>query len=256
MKLGYFVILGVLITVMFYLSTTMPTANVINEQQNTINQENTAYNTKDTTINTDSENTQNTNDAMIEKTEDNAVMQEPDDTMADDTTTNTGDDTMTVILETTKGNIEIELDNKKAPISVQNFLNYVNEGYYDGLIFHRVIKGFMVQGGGFTPDMVQKEPKAPIKNEADNGLKNDKYTIAMARTAVVDSATSQFFINTASNDFLNNGARDFGYAVFGKVVSGTEVVDAIDNVATGRTGGFSDVPVEPVIITKAYVKNN
>jgi len=159
-----------------------------------------------------------------------------------------------VVFETSMGNFEVEIDSEKAPISAENFLNYVNEGYYDGLIFHRVIKGFMVQGGGFAPDMVQKETKAPIKNEADNGLKNLKYTIAMARTSEVDSATSQFFINTADNSFLDHGFRDFGYAVFGKVIKGTEVIDKIDTVKTGNVGYYSDVPLEPVTINKAYVK--
>jgi cyclophilin family peptidyl-prolyl cis-trans isomerase len=160
----------------------------------------------------------------------------------------------TVVLETSMGNIEIELDKEKAPISVENFLGYVNEGFYDGLIFHRVIGNFMVQGGGFDKDMNQKPPKSPIKNEADNGLKNDKYTVAMARTNIVDSATSQFFINVADNDFLNNGLRDFGYAVFGKVTAGTDVVDKIKSVQTTSAGGMQDVPVEPVTINKAYVK--
>jgi len=159
-----------------------------------------------------------------------------------------------VVLETSKGNIEIELFEKEAPISTKNFLDYVNEGYYNGLIFHRVIKGFMVQGGGFDGEMNEKPTKDPIKNEAENGLKNEKYTLAMARTNVVDSATSQFFINTAVNTFLDNGARDFGYAVFGKVVSGMDVVDAIENVETTTKGFNQDVPVENVIINKAYVK--
>lgn len=159
-----------------------------------------------------------------------------------------------VVLETTKGNIEIELFEKEAPISTKNFLDYVNEGFYDGLIFHRVIENFMVQGGGFDKEMNEKQTKDPIKNEADNGLKNGKYTLAMARTNVVDSATSQFFINVADNVFLDNGARDFGYAVFGKVVSGTEVVDEIKSVKTGIVKGFQDVPLEVVTINKAYVK--
>ena len=155
-----------------------------------------------------------------------------------------------VVMETSLGNFEIELNREKAPISVENFLGYVNEGYYDGLIFHRVIKGFMVQGGGFDESMNQKETKAAIKNEADNGLKNGKYTIAMARTAVVDSATSQFFVNTADNTFLDHGTRDFGYAVFGKVISGMETIDKIDLVKTQP----GDVPIESVKIIKAYVK--
>jgi cyclophilin family peptidyl-prolyl cis-trans isomerase len=172
------------------------------------------------------------------------------------TTNNSGVETMAgdiVVLETNQGNIEIELYSDKAPISVKNFLSYVNEGFYDGLIFHRVIKGFMVQGGGFDTDMNQKSTKDPIKNEADNGLKNEKYTLAMARTGVVDSATSQFFINTADNVFLDHGGRDFGYAVFGKVSAGTDVVDKIEAVAT-TVKGMPDVPVDNVVIAKAYVK--
>jgi peptidyl-prolyl cis-trans isomerase A (cyclophilin A)/peptidyl-prolyl cis-trans isomerase B (cyclophilin B) len=171
-------------------------------------------------------------------------------------TSETQGDTMNpiIVIETNKGTIEAELYQDKAPISVDNILSYVNESYYDGLIFHRVISGFMIQGGGFTSDMVKKETRAPITNEADNGLTNDKYTLAMARTPVVDSATSQFFINTADNTFLNHGGRDFGYAVFGKVISGQKVVDAIEAVPTGNKNGFSDVPVEPVVIEKISVK--
>lgn len=162
-----------------------------------------------------------------------------------------------VVLETSKGNIEIELFEKQAPITTKNFLDYATEGFYDGLIFHRVIDGFMIQGGGFDKDMNEKQTKEPIKNEAGNGLKNEKYTVAMARTMVVDSATSQFFINVADNDFLNHAddsARGFGYAVFGKVVSGMDVGDIIKSVNTGSVKSFQDVPVEPVIIEKAYVK--
>ena len=156
-----------------------------------------------------------------------------------------------VALETSKGNITLELFKEDAPISVENFLSYVEKGFFSGTIFHRVIPNFMVQCGGFTENMQQKEVDAPIKNEADNGLKNDRYTVAMARTQVVDSATSQFFINTADNDFLNHGGRDFGYAVFSKVVEGTEVVDAIGNVATGNKGFHQDVPVDAVVIESA-----
>ncbi len=163
-----------------------------------------------------------------------------------------------VVLETNKGNIEIELNEKDAPISTKNFLDYVNEGFYDGLIFHRVMDGFMVQGGGFDKDMSQKQIKAPIKNEAGNGLKNKRGTVAMARTMVVDSATAQFFINVVDNGFLDHTdetQRGYGYAVFGKVIAGMDVVDEIKSVKTGNVKGFDDVPLEPVIIEKAHVKN-
>ncbi len=163
-----------------------------------------------------------------------------------------------VVLETSKGIIEIELNEAKAPISSKNFLDYVDSHYFDGLIFHRVIDNFMIQGGGFTADMAQKSGKAPIENEAGNGLANDKYTIAMARTSVVNSATSQFFINTKDNAFLNhkdNTPQGFGYAVFGKVVKGQEVVDAIGKVKTGMKNGMNDVPTETVSIVKAYRKD-
>lgn len=158
-----------------------------------------------------------------------------------------------VIMSTSLGDIKMELYQDKAPITVQNFLSYVNDGFFDGTIFHRVIPNFMVQGGGFTPDMQQKPTKAPIKNEADNGLKNDVGTIAMARTGVVDSATSQFFINQADNDFLNHGSGDFGYAVFGKVMEGMDVVNKIAGVKTGRLGPFQDVPIAPVVINSVRV---
>lgn len=158
-----------------------------------------------------------------------------------------------VILSTSKGDIKIELYKDKAPITVENFLSYVNDGFYNGTIFHRVIPNFMIQGGGFTPDFTQKPTKAPIKNEANNGIKNDRGTIAMARTQVVDSASSQFFINVVNNDFLNNGARDYGYAVFGKVVEGMDVVDAIAGVATGNKGMYGDVPQEDVVIESVKV---
>lgn len=160
-----------------------------------------------------------------------------------------------VVLETSQGNIVLELDAEKAPISVKNFLEYVDAGHFDGTIFHRVIPNFMIQGGGFTPDMKQKPTRGPIKNEADNGLKNEAGTIAMARTSVVDSATAQFFINLQSNDFLNHGGRDYGYAVFGRVVEGMDVVKKIGGVKTGSKGGMGDVPVEPVTITKAKRKD-
>ena len=156
-----------------------------------------------------------------------------------------------IILSTSMGDMTIELDAAKAPITVKNFLGYVESGFYDGTIFHRVIPDFMVQCGGFTPDMAQKKNGAPIKNEADNGLSNEPYTLAMARTSDINSATSQFFINLADNVFLDHGKRDFGYAVFGKVVKGTEVVDKIGAVKTGRAGGHQDVPLTPVVINKA-----
>ena len=162
--------------------------------------------------------------------------------------------TKTVELQTTAGTIRLELDDAKAPITVANFLEYVNAGHYDGTIFHRVIKGFMIQGGGFEPGMKQKPTKGEIQNEANNGLKNDKYTIAMARTSAPHSASAQFFINGTDNDFLNfksESAQGWGYAVFGKVVAGSEVVDAIEKVKTGRKGFHDDVPLEDVVITKA-----
>ena len=155
---------------------------------------------------------------------------------------------------TNLGVIDIELDPKHAPITCENFENYVKSGFYNGTIFHRVIKGFMIQGGGFEPGMQQKPTNDPIKNEADNGLKNDKYTIAMARTNDPHSATAQFFINVADNDFLNHTAptgNGWGYAVFGKVVAGQDVVDQIARVRTGTRGWFGDVPVEDVVIEKA-----
>ncbi len=161
-----------------------------------------------------------------------------------------------VDLHTTAGVIRIELDDAKAPLSAANFLSYVNSGHYDGTVFHRVIKGFMVQGGGMEPGLKQKPTQAAIQNEANNGLKNDKYTLAMARTNAPHSATAQFFINTVNNDFLNfrsESPQGWGYAVFGKVVAGTEVVDAIEKVRTGRRGGHDDVPVDDVVITKAVV---
>jgi cyclophilin family peptidyl-prolyl cis-trans isomerase len=159
---------------------------------------------------------------------------------------------MKVKLTTSMGAIVMELDEAKAPISAANFKKYVEAGHYDGTIFHRVIDGFMVQGGGFTKDMRQKPVQAPIKNESTNGLKNDNYTIAMARTNVRDSATSQFFINVKNNDFLNYaGESNPGYAVFGKVVEGQDIVDQIRKVPTGSAGGHQDVPKTTVVIEKA-----
>ena len=159
-----------------------------------------------------------------------------------------------VKLTTSMGAIVIELDSAKAPVSAENFLKYVDSGHYDGTVFHRVIDSFMVQGGGFTSDMKQKPVQATIKNEAANGLKNVKYTLAMARTSVRDSATSQFFINVKDNAFLDysgESAQGWGYAVFGKVVEGQDVVDKIRAVPTGNTGGHQDVPRTPVTIEKA-----
>ncbi|WP_338809652.1 peptidylprolyl isomerase [Neisseria leonii] len=157
-------------------------------------------------------------------------------------------------LHTSKGVITLELDHEKAPQTAANFEQYVKDGFYDGVIFHRVIKNFMIQGGGMTPDMNEKNTREPIQNEAQNGLKNDKYTIAMARTMAPHSASAQFFINTKDNDFLNHTSpsmHGWGYAVFGKVTDGFDVVDAIEQVQTGRRGMHDDVPVEAVIIEKA-----
>lgn len=161
-----------------------------------------------------------------------------------------------VKLQTSLGDIMVELYPEKAPATVANFLQYVQDGFYDGTIFHRVINGFMIQGGGLDAQMRQKPTRAPIRNEADNGLANDAYTIAMARTAVPDSATAQFFINVADNKSLNHSSKTpsgWGYAVFGRVVQGKEVVDAIKTVATTTKGFHADVPVEPVTILKAVV---
>jgi len=161
-----------------------------------------------------------------------------------------------VMLETSKGSVKIELFRDKAPITVKNFLGYVRDGYYDGLVFHRVIRDFMIQGGGLDENLEQKKPKFAIKNEADNGLSNKRGTLAMARTAVVDSATSQFFINVVDNAFLDHQGKQqdrYGYCVFGQVLEGMEVVDDIRAVKTGTRNGHSDVPVEPIFITKAVV---
>lgn len=162
--------------------------------------------------------------------------------------------TKTVELTTSAGTMQIELDDERAPESVRNFLQYVAAGHYNGTVFHRVIKGFMIQGGGFEAGMKQKGTEAPIANEAANGLKNKRYTLAMARTSDPHSATAQFFINTVDNDFLDHRAptpQGWGYAVFGRVSSGTDVVDAIEKVATGRKGGHDDVPMDDVVILSA-----
>ncbi|CAD5366142.1 peptidyl-prolyl cis-trans isomerase B (rotamase B) [Rubrivivax sp. A210] len=161
-----------------------------------------------------------------------------------------------VQMQTSAGAFRIELDDEKAPLSAANFLDYVAKGHYDGTIFHRVISNFMIQGGGFAPGMKQKATAAPIKNEANNGLKNRKYTLAMARTGDPHSATAQFFINVVDNDFLDfraENASGWGYAVFGRVVEGTEVVDAIKGVRTGNRGGHENVPLEDVVIETASV---
>ena len=163
---------------------------------------------------------------------------------------------MKATIETDLGTIELELDEKKAPATVKNFADYAKSGHYNDTIFHRVIDGFMIQGGGFTANMDQKPTKAPIRNEAMNGLKNARGTIAMARTMVVDSATSQFFINLVDNDFLNFRAptpQYYGYAVFGKVTDGMDVVDRIAKVKTGFAGPHQNVPEEPVVIKKVHV---
>ncbi|MBL8287811.1 MAG: peptidyl-prolyl cis-trans isomerase [Rubrivivax sp.] len=159
-----------------------------------------------------------------------------------------------VRLETSLGTMTVELDAEHAPLSTANFLAYVNAGHYDGTVFHRVIKGFMAQGGGFTPDMKQKPTQAPVRNEANNGLKNKRYTLAMARTNDPHSATAQFFINTVDNAFLDHKGENpqgWGYAVFGRVVEGTDVVDKIEGVATGRKGYHDDVPLQEVRIERA-----
>jgi peptidyl-prolyl cis-trans isomerase B (cyclophilin B) len=161
-----------------------------------------------------------------------------------------------VRLHTNLGTITLELDAAKAPATVENFLAYVNSGFYANTIFHRVIDGFMIQGGGFEPGMKQKSTRGTIKNEADNGLKNQAYTVAMARTPDPHSASSQFFINVSDNDFLNfsaPNAKEYGYCVFGKVVDGKDVVDQIKKVATGTRGMHGDVPATDVVITKAEV---
>lgn len=161
-----------------------------------------------------------------------------------------------VTIETGMGTITAELDDAKAPVTVANFIEYAKSGHYDGTIFHRVIDGFMIQGGGFTKDMNQKDTRTPIKNEAANGLKNKRGTLAMARTMVVDSATSQFFINLVDNDFLDYRGPDprmFGYAVFGKVTDGMDVVDRIAKVKTGFAGPHQNVPETPVVIRKIHL---
>lgn len=172
------------------------------------------------------------------------------------TSTTLEQDTYMVTIKTNHGDITLELDNKNAPVTVQNFLSYVESGHYNGTIFHRVISNFMIQGGGFEPGMKQKGVNAPIPNEANNGLKNDQYTVAMARTGDPHSATAQFFINVQNNDFLNYSSQTtqgWGYAVFAKVTEGTDVIEKIKTVETGQNGPHGDVPVEDVIIESVSV---
>lgn len=163
-----------------------------------------------------------------------------------------GENTL-VNISTNYGDIEVQLFDNEAPVTVENFLSYVKEDFYSGTVFHRVISGFMIQGGGFTTEMNQKETKEPIKNEAGNGLKNERGTLAMARTSDVNSATSQFFINLTDNEFLDHGVRDYGYAVFGKVTGGMDVVDKIASVETRTSGYMQNIPAEPVIINSISV---
>ena len=158
-----------------------------------------------------------------------------------------------ITIKTSHGDISVELFDEKAPISCENFRQYIADGFYADTIFHRVIPNFMIQGGGMDADMNSKATRDPIKNEADNGKTNDRGTLAMARTSIVDSATAQFFINLRDNDFLNHGGRDFGYAVFGRVTDGMDVVDAIATVATSNKAGHQDVPVDPVTIVEVTV---
>lgn len=153
--------------------------------------------------------------------------------------------------ETSHGSFTVELFPKEAPVSVENFQKYVDDGFYDGTIFHRIIPGFMIQGGGLTADFGNKSTRAPIKNEAKNGLKNKRGTLAMARTSDINSATAQFFVNLVDNGFLDNGPRDYGYAVFGRVTEGMDVVDKIAGVKTGRRKGYQDAPLEDVVVVSA-----
>ena len=164
------------------------------------------------------------------------------------------EDNPIVIFKTTLGDITLELYPEEAPITVKNFLDYVEAEFYDGVIFHRVIPNFVIQGGGFSEEMEQKVTTEPIKNEADNGLKNERGTLSMARTAEINSATSQFFINLNHNEFLDHGVRDYGYAVFAKVIEGMDIVDKIAGVRTGNQGPFQDVPIEPIVIISARLK--
>ena len=156
-----------------------------------------------------------------------------------------------VKFDTSHGSFTIELFPKEAPITVENFLRYVDDGFFDGTIFHRIVPGFVIQGGGLTPDFSNKDTRDPIQNEAKNGLKNTRGSLSMARTSDINSATSQFFVNLSDNEFLNHGPRDYGYAVFGRVTAGMEVVDKIAKVKTGRRKGYQDAPMEDVVIVSA-----
>lgn len=209
-----------------------------NATESTNKKENSEVKVTETTTVTDTKNVDTTNTNSTEDSKD--TMSNP-----------------IIKLETSKGTMRIELDAEKAPNTSANFVEYVNDGFYDGLIFHRVIPNFMVQGGGMNPDMSEKPNKAPIANEANNGLKNDRGTIAMARTNDPHSATSQFFINLKDNDFLNHTSESpagWGYAVFGKVIEGIETIDEIAKVQTGNKGHHGDVPVEAITIIKATVE--
>lgn len=158
-----------------------------------------------------------------------------------------------ITIKTNHGDINVELYDEKSPITCENFRQYIEDGFFNDTIFHRVIPNFMIQGGGFDSDMNQKATRDPIKNEADNGVSNKRGTLAMARTSVVDSATAQFFINLKDNDFLDHGTRDFGYAVFGEVTDGMDIVDKIAGVSTGSHAGHQDVPVEAVVIEEVTI---
>ncbi|GJM15433.1 MAG: hypothetical protein DHS20C13_07600 [Thermodesulfobacteriota bacterium] len=218
--------------------------------QDEASENNTVSETQTTPETTQEASSSETNEGASEtNSEENNSGDANSNEMSDDKAVENKGGNPMLIIKTSKGDIKVELDQENAPISTDNFIAYVQDGFYDGTIFHRVINGFMVQGGGFTTDMQQKSTNAPIKNEAENGLKNERGTLAMARTQDINSATSQFFINLVDNAFLDNGRRDFGYAVFGKVVDGMDVVDAIAAVQTGP----GDVPQEQVVIESVTI---
>lgn len=238
---------SIILAIVFFLPSVLFLTGC-NENQTSENE--TTTESTQSSENAESGTTENKATSSETKTEESSGGDAGSDEVSSDSkaTENTGGNPV-VIIKTSKGDIKVELDRENAPISTDNFIAYVEDGYYDGTIFHRVINNFMVQGGGFMADGQQKPTKEPIKNEADNGLKNDRGTIAMARTAAIDSATSQFYINHVDNDFLNHGKRDFGYAVFGKVVDGMDVVDAIAAIPTGPR----DVPNEQVVIESVTI---